>query len=215
MSKPPLSPLITAVKQFAAKRYEIGKSIFGIGLHSPYESVVAKVCDNFLPSSAQILAANDLAREQFAKIGPVNPDAGMVLGFDAGVASKKHAKVDDVREATVVVVPGLGGGDTASKLRATLGEFQRIFPKEKCLIYSPEAEGVDRAFRHARGMLYYVDHDSILEESKNFFEKVIKPRITDKSGKLIPPEVCPKLVLASFSIGCREAESHFQSESAE
>ncbi len=205
------SHVVNLIKEFARKNYGVGKSIFGINLPAPYEQIERLILNNIAETPATILLANELPRERFEKFDLVNPNAGNLLKFNFDLASKKTADIDETRQAEVIISPGLGGGDSDFRLFATFNEFRKIFPQKNCLIYSPLDEGKDRMIRYTRGNLYYADQNSINEEeSANFFEKVIKPKIIDDSGQLIPPQHCSKFILANFSIGCREAESHFK-----
>lgn len=202
------------IYEFARKNYGVGRDVFGISLPSPYAGITKLICDNIGPTPEQIFEANALPPNQYKSEGslPLNEYAGKLVKFEmANLTSKKIANEDDARKAEIIVNPGLGGGDSLERLHSTLSEFRRLFPQKELAIYSPLNEGKNRSVRHARGALYYVNQNSINEEeSANFFDKVIKPKITDESGKFLPPEDCKKFLLANFSIGCREAESHFR-----
>jgi hypothetical protein len=210
---PRLDPraLSELIKSFARKRYGASREIFGIGLSPHYAGITKLICDNIGPPPEQIFEMNNLPPDQSQKFLSINEDAGNLVKFDDGIDSRKTANLDDVMETEIVVSPGLAGGDTPGRLHSTLTGFQRLFPSKKCAIYSPKREGLKRPERYAMGLRYYANQESIdIEESANFFNKVIKPKITDESGNLIPPKNCQKFVLANFSIGCREAESHFR-----
>ena len=116
----------------------------------------------------------------------------------------------DACEFPVVVVPGLGGGDSEDRLYESWHPFSQllsVYPQDM-MIYSPLLEGEERPKRFREGLPYYYDESYINKtESTHFFDNVLKPRFFD-DGKLRDPETISPLLLAGFSIGYREVKSH-------
>lgn len=139
--------------------------------------------------------------------GPYNEYAGELLSIDTKSATLTKLKDDELREASVVAIPGLGGGDEAQRALYSLKQFRKVFPET--VLYSSKSEGEERESRYVECAKYYSNQNFIFEsESDNFFRKVISPRITSDKGALIPPQDIKRMILLNFSIGCREARSH-------
>ncbi len=175
------------------------------------KEIIRLVCDNVLPQSSNIFAKNErLCVTEDIEYDPKESNFyGLVLKF--GHHSKSLVPKEE-KDFDIITIPGLGGAANQKRGLSTYQDFvTNLFPDQKCAFYSPigEREG-RRDVRYARGMLYYANQHSINEvESANFYKQVLEPRLID-NGKIVPPEHFPKLIMASFSIGCREAESHLR-----
>lgn len=181
----------------------------------PHHDIARLLCENILPLPSQILSANEtLCDVEYPEIPNDHiHSAGKVLKFKTDTKSELiEADEDNIRDAQIIISPGLGGAANGKRSLSTFGDFAtELFPDKKCLLYSPLDEVLKRDDRYAKGMRYYVEQHSINEkESENFYNTVIKPRLFDEHSKMLPPSEFQKIMLASFSIGCREAESHFR-----
>jgi hypothetical protein len=202
--------IINLVKRVAKEEYGVRLDASGGVLRTSSHDAVVERFMSGVVSWGEIFVANQIDKDEFANTGPTNELAGEFVDVVDGEVRLVNS--DEIREANVIISPGLGGGDGPRALRETHTDFRRIFskPEERCITYAPLLEGTGfRNLRYFRGMLPYADSDSINEEeSKNFYKKVLLPKFTDKKGKFLPPEECDKMILAGFSIGLRELESH-------
>lgn len=204
-----LADLITRV---AKKHCGLDQKVLGFHLEDSAALAARRVLDGIISSAGQVIAAAEAPKENFT-VDPklTNPYAGQVLTFGSGASSLKETKEDEIKRAEIIVSPGLGGGGSEWALHDTMFQMSRVFPGRHLAIYSPVNEGEGRACRYALGMGCYIVPSFINEEeSENFFKKVFAPRFFDPSGKPLPPEKCSRIVLGNFSIGGREAESHFR-----
>lgn len=190
----------------------IMKSGSELGIHP---SIVKLVYENLLPPASNIFAANEklCAPERSARFESGDEEFyGKILKFGAHSKSLLPSSFQDDGPADVVIFPGLGGAADKKRALSTYNDFANLLPDKKCVFYAPLGEKNEetREVRYARGMLYYANQHSVDEkESSKFYEEFLKPRLID-NGKVVPPESFPKLVMAGFSIGCRESESHLR-----
>lgn len=206
MSKHQIEAISQALYKVAAQKYRIKNTpVAGIPLPSTYSPVLNTIMSNIVDFDAITKGSNNLANSDKAS----NEDAGKVVQFSDGLASKNQLDADGIRDTQVFISPGLEGGSTAKKLHNTYKEFKRLFPKANCAIYSPLDDANNSARRYFNGMEYYINEGAInAPESLNFLNNVILPKILDQNDELLKPEKCGKITLANFSIGCREERSH-------
>ncbi|MBM5782109.1 MAG: hypothetical protein FJ368_01665 [Pelagibacterales bacterium] len=170
--------------------------------HQDYVQVEKIIKSNLMPDFSDLRFI-----PSSIKPGPENKCAGSF--FSLKKDQLIEAEKSELKEAKVIVSPGLGGGDSEKQLKYSIEEFRRIFPD--AVVYSPLKDGQGRESRYIEGLHYYQNENYInLEESNNFFAKIILPKITDKDGNLLKPEEIEKFTLAGFSIGSRENRSHLE-----
>lgn len=208
MSRNQILAISNALYKVAAQKYGIKKApVAGIPLPSTYVPVLNTIMNNIVDLDA-VTEGLQLEKNKVASSNS-NKDAGEVVQFSDNVESHKLLTAESVRDTQVFISPGLEGGSSVKRLYNTYKEFKRLFPKVNCAVYSPLDDGNNSARRYFNGMEYYINEGVInTAESQNFLNKVILPKILDKNEDLIKPEECGKIMMANFSIGCREARSH-------
>src|SRR3989338_567934 len=91
--------------------------------------------------------------------------------------------------------------------------MRKLFPdieSEKYGVFSHPCEGEDITTRYLRGTMGYVNPTAVdSEASRVFFEQVIRTNFFDKD-RLLPPEACPRIIMASHSIASREASFYLK-----
>lgn len=209
LANSPEAQFILAVRKVAQDRLPPSDNkIFGLPVPLSTEHAVAKVLERSLINRTAIAVMNDAAFPAEEKVS--NKFPGQVVSFSGFNAMR--ATEDEVRDASVIMIPGLGGGDNTNILHRTFKELRKLFPNisdKDFLIYSPTSEGVKPQERYYRGAMPYFDRGAInTEDSQNFFEEVFEKKFCDEAGKLLPAEQCRRLVILTHSIGTREAGSH-------
>ncbi len=194
--------LVLLEKVIKSKSSTVSEFVGFVTPHQDYSQTEKIIKSNLMPdfSDTRFIPSS-------IKPGPENKCAGSF--FSLKKDELKEVESSNLKEAKVIVSPGLGGGDSEKQLKHSLKQFQRIFPD--AVIYSPLKDGQGRESRYIEGSNYYQNEHYInLEESENFFTKIILPKITDKNGNLLRPEEIEKFTLAGFSIGSRENKSHLE-----
>lgn len=209
MSRNQIAAISKALYKVAAEKYGIkAEPMAGLTAPSTYRPVISAIMSNILDIDA--ILERELELDGGNK-NELNQDSGKVVQFADNGKSRKLLSSDDMRKVQVVISPGLNSGSTFKGMRGTYRQFKKIFPRANCAIYSPLDDGANSSRRYRNGMEYYKNEGVINNsESHNFLENIFLPRILDTDKSLLPPEQCGKMVLANFSIGCREARSHLR-----
>jgi hypothetical protein len=179
------------------------KPIAGITPPNFKQSVLQLVEDNLFKKGSLLVEKKE--PEQCKE----NPLAGKVVVIEQGLVEMRKSKT---KKPQVIFVPGLGGGTSSSRVERNLSSAQKFLPNADMVVYVPLHEcDAKQHERYANGTKLYDDRNFINEEeSRNFFEQVIKTKFCDEQGNLLPPEQCERLILVNHSIGAREAVSHMK-----
>lgn len=110
----------------------------------------------------------------------------------------------EAQDFDVIFSPGLGGTSSPHELANSCFAIDKLFSPKRVLVYSPLKEGERIPERFREGLAFYFKEDYIdEEESENFFNKILKPRIFEKDGKLKNPDDIKPFILCGYSVGHR------------
>lgn len=146
---------------------------------------------------------------QVIKSGKHNELAGKVVTFDRPWESETLSPKDVSEDFSVVLSCGLGGGSSVSGLYKSYFAISRLLDIDRVAVYSSLNDAEQRQERFRKAMPYYYDQSHINEEeSRNFFDQVLKKKFFNDEGRLKDFRKMSDLVLFGFSVGHRENVSH-------
>jgi hypothetical protein len=237
MSRKQTLKLLTSILPFSPIRRELGaarKLMAGSGEPAPFTFLSLKsahlkgilpsvpVAGRRAPGKALDIEIANCIWESVLKEGSLpsipsppngkpNRYAGKAIEIENGELAVMSS--EEVREAVVIFVSGLGGGSREHRIRKNAENTVRgVFGQGTCATYIPPNESDDGASeRYDLGMKVYFDEHFIDEEaSKHFFETILAPKFLDEAGALLPAQECQRLLLFSHSIAVRESISHMR-----